>query len=260
MKLIWSLQVFARSCTVAFAHERMMHSWWTWAFLWMGRLIAEISFFALIGRLIGNADAVSFLLVGAAMLAPAYGTMFVAQAVRGLMFDGLVPYMIAAPAPSFPAALGRSVHWCVDGAVAGSLGIVIGNAIFNLGFSLGQMAGLIGLVVLCPVVMVGCGLMVGTLATRLPAASNLLSGVARAILGLFCGATFAVDYLPTFVRPISEIVPLTHIVRTARAVTDGTPVFTSVMLSALTGLLWVGAANFSIRNQFERSRRTGVFS
>ncbi len=260
MNPLWSVQVFARSCAVAFAHERMMHSWWTWTVLWMGRLVAEISFFALIGRLIGDDDAVSFLLVGAAMLAPAYGTMFVAQAVRGLMFDGLIPYMISSPAPSFPAALGRSVHWCIDGAIAGSLGLVIGNAVFDLGFGPAEVLALVALVFLCPVVMVGAGLMVGTLATRLPSASNLLSGLARAILVLFCGATFAVEYLPGFLRPVSEVLPLTHLIRAARSVTASEPVLTDLGLALLVGFAWVAVARWSIRSQFERSRRTGVFA
>ncbi|MGI9645312.1 MAG: ABC transporter permease [Ilumatobacteraceae bacterium] len=256
---LWSIQVFLRSCTVAFAHERMMHTWWTWAGLWMVRLVAEISFFALIGRLIGSDDAVAFLLIGAAMLSPAYGTMFVAQAVRGMMFDGLIPYLIAAPAPSFPAALGRSVHWCVDGVIAGTLGLLIGNAAFDLGLSAGQLAALIGLVMLCPVVMIGTGLMLGSVATRIPTASNLLSGLARGILGLLCGATFAVTFLPGWLQVISKMIPLTHLVAAARDVTAGDPVGWNLLLAAATGLAWVVLAYIVIKTQFERARRTGVF-
>lgn len=260
MRLLWSVQVFARSCVVAFAHERMMHSWWTWGVLWMGRLVAEICFFALIGRLIGDQDALAFLLVGSAMLAPAYATMFVAQAVRGMMFDGLIPYLVAAPAPNFPAALGRSIHWSVDGALAGSLGILFGNTAFDLGYGAGQVAALIALVWCCPIVMIGVGLMVGTLATRLPRTSNLLAGLARSILGLFCGATFAVGYLPEPLQVISEILPLTHLVRAARAVTAGDSVAVDLLLALSVGLVWVVAAYLAIRTQFERSRRTGVFA
>ncbi len=256
---LWSTQVFLRSCTVAFAHERMMHTWWTWGLLWMVRLVAEISFFALIGRLIGSDEAVAFLLIGAAMLSPAYGTMFVAQAVRGMMFDGLIPYMIAAPAPAFPAALGRSVHWCVDGVIAGTLGLLIGNAAFDLGLSGGQLAALIGLVVLCPVVMIGTGLMLGSVATRFPWASNLLSGLARGVLGLLCGATFAVSFLPGWLQVISNTIPLTHLVAAARDVTAGDPGGQNLLLAAATGAVWVAAAYVVINNQFQRSRRTGVF-
>jgi ABC-2 type transport system permease protein len=259
--VLWSVQVFARSCVVAFAQERMMHAWWTWLFLWMGRMVAEISFFALIGRLIGgDGSAVSFLLVGAAMLAPAYGTMFVASTVRGLVLDGLVPYMISSPARDFPVTLGRNVHWCLDGAIGGSLGLIVGNVVFDLGFGTGQVVALVLMVLFCPVVMVGSGLMVGNLATRFPDISNLLSSLARAVLGLFCGATFAVEYLPVWLRPISEILPLTHLIRAARDVVGGGSPWGHLALAVLVGGLWLLTSWYYIRTQFERSRRTGLMT
>lgn len=257
MNPLWSLQVFVRSTAVAFAHERMMHSWRTWIFLWMGRLVAEISFFALIGRLIGG-DSVVFLLVGAAMLAPAHTTMFVAQAVGGLIYDGVVPYLIAAPAPRFPVTLGRSIHWSIDGAIAGSIGLFVGNLAFDLGFGPGRLAALIGLVLLCPLTMLGPGLIVGALAVRWPPASNLLSGLARAVLGLLCGATFAVDHLPAALQVVGQVLPLTHVVSAARTVTAGGIPGIELTLAVATALAWLAIAYLSGRLQFERYRRTGV--
>ena len=241
MNPTWSLQVFLRSCTVAFANERLMHSWWTWGILWMGRLVAEISFFALIGRMIGDERAVAFLLVGAAMLSPAYATMFVAQSVRSMMYDGLVPYLIASPAPAFPAALGRSIHWCVDGVIAGSLGLIIGNQVFDLGFSVVEVVALV------------------VLATRFPRNSNMLAALARALLGLLCGATFAVTFLPGWLQPVSEAIPLTHLVRAARNVTGDGAVAGDLARAAVVGAIWLLAAHVLVRCQFERSRRSGRF-
>ena len=114
-------------------------------------------------------------------------------------------------------------------------------------------------VVFCPLVVMGVGLMVGTLATRFPAISNLLSALARSILGLFCGATFAVDYLPAWCRPLSEILPLTHVIRAARDVADRSNPLGPLALALLTGAVWIAWAWWSVQRQFERSRRTGVF-
>lgn len=260
MNPVWALQVFARSCTVAFAHERLMHSWWTWGVLWMGRLVAEISFFALIGRLIGDSSAVAFLLVGAAMLSPAYGTMFTSQAVRDMMFDGLIPYMIAAPAPAFPAALGRSVHWCVDGVIAGTIGLIVGNQLFDLGFGAGELVALVLLVMVCPVVTIGIGMVLGSVAVRFPRGSNMQAGLARALLGLLCGATFAVTFLPGWLQPVSEIIPLTHLVAAAREVTGPGAPGDELALAAVTGALWLALAYGLVRRQFDRARRSGRFT
>lgn len=104
----------------------------TWLAGWFVRVVAQVSFFALIGRLLGSDERTEFLLIGNAVLLAALSTMFAVASTSWERWQGTLPLLVASPTGSVLVFFGRSAFWIPD-ALSSSLGtLFVCAAIFDI--------------------------------------------------------------------------------------------------------------------------------
>lgn len=182
--------------------------------------IFQILLFAYVGRVAG-AQSDGFYVIGNALQYASVPCIFVmSQTIAEERFTQTLGLILISPARRAPLFLGRALP-------------VIGNAVFVAAFSL-LVGGLILRVTypgstwlrLAPVLAVamfsctGLGLITGAIGLRLRETS-VLSNVLVGLLLIFCGANVATSDLPGWMAQISRVIPLTHAIDAARAVTGG---------------------------------------
>ena len=86
----WAAETGARDYASIF-------TWKTWLAGWYLRVLAQVIFFALIGRLLGSDDAVYYLLVGNAIMLAAMTGIWSLNMVGWERYSGTLPLLAASP-------------------------------------------------------------------------------------------------------------------------------------------------------------------
>jgi ABC-2 type transport system permease protein len=95
-----NLTTLRYAIAAGWADFAVVYTWRTWTAGWLTRVLCQVAFFALIGRLLGSAERTQFLLVGNAALIAAVESCFVCARWR--------------PATS-PATSRTCRSWCCAG-------------------------------------------------------------------------------------------------------------------------------------------------
>jgi ABC-2 type transport system permease protein len=206
-----------RSATVlARADMRAIYSWNTWCFAWVTRILSQVAFFALIGRLLKSEQQTHYLLIGNAVFVVVMISMFVTVSAAWERGSGTLPLLVASPAPPFLVFFGRGLCWLVDGSVCSVV------ALFALSL-------LFGLPLHWPTCLLAVPLIAGTGASgycfamslsgivlRKLELRNLVTNISYLSLMLLSGVEVPTSFLPLQLRDISEVLPLTHGLRAVR--------------------------------------------
>ncbi|MGH8874427.1 MAG: ABC transporter permease, partial [Acidimicrobiia bacterium] len=92
-----ALSVLRSAAVSALADLGTIYTWQTWTFSWLTRVLAQVTFFALIGRLLGSEDRVHFLLVGNAVAIAAIASLPVVASTTWERRSGTLPLLVACP-------------------------------------------------------------------------------------------------------------------------------------------------------------------
>ena len=255
-----TLRVAREAARVGAADHRAMYTWRTWTFGWFARVLAEVSFYALIGVMLGSQERVAFLLVGNSVLVATTVTMFSLQSTTWERMAGTLPLLVASPTRPMVVFLGRSVVWLPD-ALASSLGgLVIVGSVFGLDLSMTGLAWTAPILVVCVVGTYGLGTFMGALALRWVDARNLAGGLVRSIMAVVCGAYVSITFFPGWVGWFSKLFPATFAVRAVRAVLAGGAiggVVDDLAWCGLVGVAWLVAAALAFTRFTRHARATG---
>ncbi|WP_394813407.1 ATP-binding cassette domain-containing protein [Streptomyces johnsoniae] len=108
------------------------------------------------------------------------------------------------------------------------------------------------------------------IATRAPAGIGALisryerveaRGVTALLMMAFCGVQVPIGYWPPWIGRIADIVPLTHLLRALRGLTEDASsayVFARAALGLLVGVLWLVMAHLAFASLLHRGRRRGT--
>jgi len=232
----------------------------TWTIVWSVRVLAETSFFALVGRLLASPDQVAYLLVGSAVVTAATTSMLTVQSTAWERLAGTLPLLVASPAGPLVPFLGRSVMWLPD-ALAFSLGsLIVGGLVFGVDLQAGGLLWAVPLLAGCALGTYGLAAFVGALAVRTVNARNLASHLVRTIMLVVTGASVPVSYFPSWVGWISALVPATHALRGLREALAGaaaTAALPDLLLTLATGATWLVLAALTIERFADRARADG---
>lgn len=256
-----SLLVMRAALRVAWADLGAVYTWRSWTLGWTVRVVAQVAFFALIGRLLGSQDRVVFLLVGATALVVAMANMNAVASTTWERRAGTLGLLVASPQSPIPVFVGRSAQWILDGFATGvvSLGVVS----FLLGIAWPVESLVLGVIVL-GAVSVGSycfSLFLGSLVLRSPGLRTVVASAGYLSLAILCGVVVPTNFLPTPVVAISLLLPLTHGVeafRIALAGGSGVALGASLGLLAVTSTLWLAGSSLLFRRYLERGRTNGT--
>lgn len=237
-----------------------LYTWKTWVLGWLMRVIAQVIFFTLIGKLLGSTERVHFLLVGNGTFLAAMTVMFVVQSTTWERYAGTIPLLIASPAHPLVVLLGRSVEWIPDAVASSLAALLVVGPLFDLPMPWPAALWVVPLLLLVTLSTYCMGAFFGSVVLRYTESRNLVANIVHGTMMVVAGVNVPLDYLPGWVQAVAELVPLTHGLLAVRAVLAGAPAGTVLSFAAweaIVGLGWLALAAVSFRWFLEGGRRDG---
>ncbi|MFE9422561.1 ABC transporter permease [Kitasatospora sp. NPDC006697] len=243
-----NLRILRYAVLVALADLRAVHTWRTWAFAWLLRLLCQVSMFALIGRVVG-ADRTAYLLVGNSVFVAVTSVMLACATTASERMAGTVPLLVAAPGRLFTVFLGRSVQWLLDGMVCSTISLFALAPAFGVRLPMPAALLAVPAIAVTAVAVYCFALALGGLALRIVHLRSLVGNLGALGLMVLTGAQVPVGFWPAPLRELAQVLPLTHGLRAVRGLVAGgavAPAVGQVLVEAVVACLWlaVGAGVF----------------
>lgn len=233
----------------------------TWLAGWYVRVLAQVSFFALIGKLLASDERTQFLLVGNAILLVAAGTMFAIASTAWERYAGTLPLLVASPTSSVVVFLGRSTFWIPDALASGLGTFFVAAAIFDVPMPWPNVLLVVPLAVLVAASTYCFGIFLAGIVVRNPNLRNVVANVSVWTIAAIGGVNVPLDYDPDPLRWLAEVLPLTHGLRAIRGILGDEPTGTIVLhavVEAALGCAYFVLAILTFDRLAESGRRDGT--
>ncbi|MFI9842525.1 ABC transporter permease [Nonomuraea sp. NPDC051941] len=240
------------------ADFRSIYTWKTWSFAWLSRILCQVTFFSLIGRLFDDPLRVQFLLVGNAVHIVALAAMLVCASTAWERQAGTLPLLVASPAHPFPVFVGRSVQWLLDGTACATISLFLLGPLFGLNILLPGGLLVIPLIFLVGLSVYSFGLVLAGLALRKTELRNIIGTIGNLSLMAICGVQVPTSFWPEPIQFAAHILPLTHGLAAIRGVLAGFPpdrIVIEVALEVGVGLTWLLVASLVFQRLVEGGRK-----
>ena len=254
------LRVLKHAALASYADFIAFYTWRTWTFTWLARLLIQVCFYALIGRLLGSAEQVEYLLVGNAVAVVSIDATVVILLAIGERRAGTLALMVAAPSTHVTVYLGRGLHHLAAGITAATIAFFVLPPLFDV--SLPQPRALL-VPLMIAVVGLACycyGTFVASLVLGFPGVRWVALNVSYLTLMTFCGVSVPVSFWPGWLEAICSVLPMTHGLAAIRATLDGAApgtVLVQLGLELAVALGWLVLAAFSFDRMVRRGRANG---
>ena len=255
-----TVAILRHAAIAGFQDLRGMYTWKTWSTGWLLRVIMQVIFYSLLGRLIGSREQVHFLVVGNAVMLCATTVVFVVQSTTWERFAGTIPLLIAAPASPLVVFFGRSVQWIPDALATSLAALLVVGPLFGLPLPWPRALAVVPLLLLVTLATYMLGAVFGSLVLRYTGARNLVSNIVAAVMMAVCGVNVPVGTFPGWVDSLAAVLPLTHGLQAVRGVLGTAPagrIVTDAALEVAVGVGWFVVAAASFRWFAEGGRRDG---
>ncbi|HWC14859.1 MAG TPA: ABC transporter permease [Actinomycetota bacterium] len=255
-----TLQVLRYSIINGFQDAAAMFTPKTYLTGWLLRVLSQVTFFALIGSLLGSEETTHFLLVGNVV---AVGAMVVHSVSASTVWErwaGTLPLLFAAPSRPLIVLMGRSFNWVPDAMFSATGALLIVGPIFGLPMPWPEVLWVLPLLLATIIATYGFGLFLGSMSIRAPESRNFISRVATTVTMAICGVNVPVDFFPGAVQAVAYSLPVTHGLLAIRSVLDvssASVVLAHLSAALLTGAGWYAVAIISFSLFEARSRTTG---
>ncbi len=238
-RLIASLRIFISGAWQSYI---ALFAWAQPASYAASRIIAPLTymlFFTGLGISATGHDTAEFYIIGNALQTAAssgiYGVTMTVGRERNM---GTLIYLIGSPANRLAIFLGRALFNILDG----MLGVVVGflwGMLLGLDLSTANLFGLALTILITTVSTCGLGLLMGSISLT---ALNVMfiNNTVFFLLLIFSGANLPPDKMPAWIQAISNGLPLTRGILSARLVVAGAPL--AEVWPLLAGELAVGLA------------------
>ena len=195
----------------------------SWIFGWCVRMISQVSFFALIGKLLRSDLQTEFLLVGNAVVIAAAGAtfaMFMTTSERG---NGTLSLLLASPSRPVVVFAARGVYVMTDGVFSALLGLFILGPAFGLHFPFPRVLLVIPLTLLVGTSAYCFSTFLAGVILRYREITGLVVNATIVTLMALCGVNVPVSFYPTWLEWISRCLPITNGLEAIRDVINGSP-------------------------------------
>jgi len=254
-------RVVVASTRNAWADFAAIYTPFTWTVGWLGRILAQVIFYALIGRLLGSQEQVRFLYIGAAVAATAMETLLVVATTARERASGTLPLLVASPSRLWPVFLGRSVQWIPSGVATASVALFVLGPLFGVSFMVGNGIVAFFVVVLVALTTYGYALALAALTLRYVQLRNWATNLSYTLMMMVCGVVVPLTFWPVWVQAIGQLFPLTHTLAAIRHLEDGTAtaaeILTDIGLAVVTALVWYAIGCASLERLASSGRRDG---
>lgn len=254
-------RVAAAAARGALADMRTIYTPVTWTVGWLGRIIMQVIFFALIGSLLGSRESMIYLFIGQAVIATVTECFMSIPSTTWERRAGTLPLLVSAPGPLWPVFIGRSVQWLPSGIATGTIVLLVVGPAFGVTWS--PVAAVVVPVTLAVVAvsMYGVALSLAAVVLRAPRWRNVTSNVAGLVVMLLSGATVPTSMWPAWLQAVGQALPVTHSLEAIRGLNEGADageVAAGLGIGLVIGLGWYVVAALGFSLVAEISRRDGT--
>lgn len=236
-------------------------TWKSWLGGWYLRVLAQVIFFALIGRLLESEAQTHFLLLGNAVMIAAIEGIWAVNMVRWEQGTGTVALLVASPSSPVTIFAARGVYMVADGVLSTAGALFVAAPIFGVELPWPRVLLVVPLTLLVGMSAYSLGIFLGGLVLRKRGIHNIVVNVTNTALMAVCGVNVPLAFMPGPLEWLAKILPLTHGLQAIREVVDGAPA-TDVLASAgaqvLVILFWFGLALITFNRLADRGRRDGT--
>jgi ABC-2 type transport system permease protein len=255
-----ALRIISQIVVLDVAEIRAIYTWRTWVFGWLLRLLCQAAFFALIGRFVGSAAVMRYVLVGNVTALVCLESTIVVISLSGERRGGTLPLLAMAPVSHVPVYLGRGLHWVASGLTSSLIAWLILPPILGVPLPWPRAAYAIPVFLAIAASSYGYGCVLGSVALRLPGLQWLLLNLGYLSVMAFCGVNVPITFWPGGLRAAVSLLPLTHGLAAVRGILAGAPVsqvLTSVGLELAVAAGWFTVAILLVDRLVTAGRRDG---
>ncbi|MDQ3380520.1 MAG: ABC transporter permease [Actinomycetota bacterium] len=237
-----------------------IYTWKSWLAAWYLRVLAQVVFFALIGRLLESDDAVYFLLIGNAVMLAAMEGIWALNLISWERHTSTLPLLVASPSSPVTVFGARGLYMAADGLISAMGALFVAGPIFGLPLPwpdvllVPPLTALVGLSAYC------FGTFLGGVIIGYREINNVVVNGSILLLMAIAGVNVPVDYYPEPVEWISNILPLTHGLDAIREVLAEGEAFSVLVYAAMEGAValgWLTLALFTFNRLATRGRADG---
>jgi ABC-2 type transport system permease protein len=254
-------RVLRYAAASGFADFATIYTWRTWTLGWLSRVLCQVAFFALIGRLLGSPEQGRYLLVGNAVMMAAVESMFVVASTTWERRAGTLPLLIAAPTAPALVFAGRSVQWLASGTATAAISLVGLGLLFGVPLRPAAVLAAVPLLALVSVGTYCVGLLLAAVVLRAMELRNVVGNLAMLGMMTVCGVQVPVGFWSRWLRLVADLFPLTHGLAAVRAVLAGSsaaPVLGEAAAGTALAAGWLLLAVLAFRRLTEHGRRDGT--
>jgi len=200
--------------------------------------LSYMLFFVLLGKSAASGQDTSFYVIGnAVQMAAGSGIFGVTMSISGDRWDGTLPYLFATPANRLLLFVGRAFIHVINGMFGVMLGFMWGVLLLGLDLSKADPIAMALVILITTISTSGMGLFLGCLSLITRNVMFVNNTVFFSLL-LFSGANIPVAILPAWMQSVSQALPLTRGIASARIIVDGGNL--SEVMPLLRGELLIG--------------------
>jgi ABC-2 type transport system permease protein len=183
--------------------------------------LTQMLFFTFLGSFATGPDNARFYVIGnAVQIAAVSGIYGVTMSVGGERWSGTLVYLFGTPANRMVMFFGRAFMHIIDGTIGVVVAFLWGVILFNLDMSQTNLPALALTIMVTTFSTCALGLLMGCL-SLLTANVMFVNNTVYFSLLIFSGANVDLNLLPSWMQAISDALPLTRGIASARALIDG---------------------------------------
>ncbi|MGA9191662.1 MAG: ABC transporter permease [Anaerolineales bacterium] len=183
--------------------------------------LGQILFFTYLGTYATGPASADFYVIGnAVQLAAISGVYGVTMSIGGDRWSGTLPYLFGAPANRLTIFVGRAAIHVVDGMIGVAFGLAWGALLLGLDLSRTDPLALTLTIVVTAFSTSGLGLMLGSL-SLITVNVMFVNNLIYFMLLIFSGSNLDLTKLPAIMQAVSQGIPLTRGIASARLIIAG---------------------------------------
>ncbi|MFI1767335.1 ABC transporter permease [Streptomyces sp. NPDC020800] len=237
-------------------------TWKTWLGAWFVRVLAQVAFFALVGRMLGSAERTQYLLVGNAVLLAGMVGMWAVNMVAWERSTGTLPLLAASPTHPAVVLASRGSYLVADATLSAAGALTVAGLLFGVPLPWARLPLALPVLVLVAGSAFCFATFAGGLLLGFRSAQPIVTNVAVVTLMALCGVDVPVDVYPAPVRWVSSVLPVTHGLRAIRLILGPAPAWEPILVQAaweaLVGAGWLAVCLLSFHAIVRRGRRRGT--
>jgi ABC-2 type transport system permease protein len=232
----------------------------SWIFGWMVRALSQVTFFALIGKLLRSDEQTHFFLVGNAVMIAAMGATFAMNMTTAERANGTLGLVLASPSRPVVVFASRGVYVMADAVFSSLLALFIIGPAFGLDLPWPRI-----LLVVPLTLLVGLSaycfstFLAGVIIRHREITGLLVNGTIVTLMAL-CGVNVPVSFYPDWLAWISRCLPITNGLEAIRSLVDGdawSTVGAHAGAEVLVASAWLALALATFGRFMARGQRDG---